>query len=118
MRTSDVGVTNPFRDVSAGEVDLGRGITVPKGVHIVCPTQNIHLDPEYYNKDPKWFDAFRFSRAVEGLDEAGLRARTRKRELVVTLTLSFLPLGYGRHCHRINSSLPNSPHERLYKPHV
>ncbi|KAI0444734.1 cytochrome P450 [Xylaria telfairii] len=96
MRTSDVAVTNLFRDVSAGEVDLGHGITVTKGVRMAFPTQNIHLDPEY-NKDPEKFDAFRFSRDFEGLDEAGLRARAQERELVVTPTLSFLPLGYGRH---------------------
>ncbi|KAF2963105.1 hypothetical protein GQX73_g10472 [Xylaria multiplex] len=97
MRTSDVAVTNLFRDVSAGKVNLGDGITVTKGVRMAFPTQNIHLDPEYYNKEPKRFDAFRFSRGFEGLDEAGLRARAQERELVVTPTLSFLPLGYGRH---------------------
>ncbi|KAI1089148.1 cytochrome P450 [Rostrohypoxylon terebratum] len=96
MRTSDVAVTNLFRDVSAGEVDLGHGITVTKGVRMAFPTQNIHLDPEYY-EDPKRFDAFRFSRAFEGLDEANLQAKAQERELVVTPTLSFLPLGYGRH---------------------
>ncbi|RYP12159.1 hypothetical protein DL765_007458 [Monosporascus sp. GIB2] len=96
MRTSDVAVTNLFRDVSAGEVDLGDGITVTKGVRMAFPTQNIHLDPEYY-EDPKRFDAFRFSRGFEGLDETGLQARAQERELIVTPTLSFLPLGYGRH---------------------
>jgi cytochrome P450 len=96
MRTSDVAVTNLFRDVSAGEVDLGHGITVPKGVRMAFPTQNIHLDPEYY-ENPKSFDAFRFSRGFEGLDEAGMQARAQERELVVTPTLTFLPLGYGRH---------------------
>lgn len=96
MRTSDVAVTNLFRDVSAGEVDLGHGITVTKGVRMAIPTQNIHLDAAYY-EDPQRFDAFRFSRAFEGLDEAGLQAQAQEREFVVTPTLSFLPLGYGRH---------------------
>lgn len=96
MRTSDVAVTNLFRDVSAGEVDLGHGITVKQGVRMAFPTQNIHLDPEH-NEDPERFDAFRFSRAFEGLDEVSLQARAQERELVVTPTLSFLPFGYGRH---------------------
>lgn len=96
MRTSDVAVTNLFRDVSAGEADLGDGIIVTKGVRMAFPTQNIHLDPEYY-EDPQRFDAFRFSRGFEVLDETGLQARTQERELIVTPTLSFLPLGYGRH---------------------
>ncbi|KAI0023445.1 cytochrome P450 [Xylariomycetidae sp. FL0641] len=96
MRTSDVAVTNLFRDVSAGEVDLGHGITVTKGVRMAFPTQNIHMDPECY-EDPRRFDAFRFSRPFEGLDEAGRLARAQERELVVTPTLTFLPLGFGRH---------------------
>ncbi|KAI1803417.1 cytochrome P450 [Daldinia bambusicola] len=96
MRTSDVAVTNLFRDVSAGEVDLGHGITVTKGIRMAFPTQNIHMDPEHY-ENPETFDAFRFSRGFEGLDEAGLQVRAQERELIVTPTLSFLPLGYGRH---------------------
>ncbi|KAK2595097.1 hypothetical protein QQS21_007182 [Conoideocrella luteorostrata] len=96
MRTSDVAVTNLFRDVSAGQVDLGHGIIVPQGVRIAFPTQNIHLDPENYD-DPKCFDAFRFSRAFEGLDEAGQQARSSERQQIVNPTLTFLPLGYGRH---------------------
>lgn len=96
MRISDVAVTNLFRDVSAGEVDLGHDITVTKGVRMAIPTQNIHLDAANY-EDPRRFDAFRFSKAFEGLDESSLRAKAPERELVVTPTLSFLPLGYGRH---------------------
>lgn len=96
MRTSDVAVTNLFRDVTAGGVDLGHGVTVTKGTRMAFPTQNIHMDPEYY-EDPEKFDAFRFSRGFEMLDEASLQARAQERELVVTPTLSFFPLGYGRH---------------------
>ncbi|KAI1463630.1 cytochrome P450 [Daldinia caldariorum] len=96
MHTSDVAVTNLFRDVSAGEVDLGHGITVTEGIRMAFPTQNIHLDPEYY-ENPETFDAFRFSRGFEGLDETNLQARAQERELIVSPTLSFLPLGYGRH---------------------
>jgi hypothetical protein len=53
------------------EVDLGYEITIPKGVRMAFPTQNIHLDPEYY-EDPKRFDAFCFSRGFEGLNESDL----------------------------------------------
>ncbi|GAP82370.1 putative cytochrome P450 [Rosellinia necatrix] len=96
MRTSDVAVTNLFRDVTVGEVSLGFGINVTQGVRMAFPTQSIHLDPEYY-ADPKRFDAFRFSRPFEGFDNADRATRAQERELIVTPTLTFLPLGYGRH---------------------
>lgn len=91
MRVSDVAVTNLFRDVVAGEIDLGNGLRVGPGVRMGFPTQNVHLDPDYY-QDPQTFDAFRFSRPFEGSAANG-----RERELVTTTTPSFLPFGYGRH---------------------
>lgn len=45
MRTSGVAVTNLFRDVSAGDVDLGHGIIVTEGVRTAFLTQDIQPDP-------------------------------------------------------------------------
>ncbi|EHL01927.1 putative Ent-kaurene oxidase [Glarea lozoyensis 74030] len=103
MRISDVSVTNIFRDVTAGEVDIGNGIRVGPGVRMVFPTQDIHLDPDNY-EDPMRFDAFRFSRSFENEYEykhqgSKNRAEERdsERELITTTTPTFLPFGYGRH---------------------
>ncbi|KAK7979957.1 NADP-dependent oxidoreductase domain-containing protein [Apiospora arundinis] len=90
MRVSDVAVTNLFRDVTAGEVDIGNGLRVGPGVRMVFPTQNIHQDPENY-KDPARYDAFRFSRPFEGDRRPG------EQKLISTTTPTFLPFGYGRH---------------------
>ncbi|RYP50585.1 hypothetical protein DL768_003930 [Monosporascus sp. mg162] len=91
MRVSDVAVTNLFRDVTAGEVDVGNGLRVGPGVRMVFPTQDVHLDPDNY-KDPRQYDAFRFSRPFEDVKE-----NNRERELITTTTPTFLPFGYGRH---------------------
>lgn len=93
MRVSDVMVTNIFRDVTAGEVDIGNGLRVGPGVRMLFPTQDIHLDPDNY-ENPKRFDAFRFSRPFEdtkGSPEEG------EQELITTTTPTFMPFGYGRH---------------------
>ena len=92
MRVSDVAVTNLFRDVTAGEVEIGSGLRVGTGARMVFPTQNVHLDPDNYT-EPTKFDAFRFSRPFE----EGGRREDRERELITTTTLTFLPFGYGRH---------------------
>ncbi|PHH75737.1 hypothetical protein CDD82_4303 [Ophiocordyceps australis] len=95
MRVSDVMVTNIFRDVTAGEVDLGNGLRVGPGVRMVFPTQDIHLDPDNY-QDPGRFDAFRFSRPFE--DSNGSSGRQEgEQQLVTTATPTFMPFGYGRH---------------------
>ncbi|KAI5920334.1 cytochrome P450 [Camillea tinctor] len=91
MRVSDVSVTNIFRDVVAGEVDVGHGLRVGPGVRMVFPTQDIHLDPDNY-VDPERFDAFRFSRSFENGDRRG-----GEQEFITTATPSFMPFGYGRH---------------------
>lgn len=46
------------------------------------PTQNVHLDPDYYN-DPQLFNAFRFSRPFEGAVSTG----DWESELNTTITL-------------------------------
>lgn len=94
MRVSDVSVTNIFRDVTAGEVDIGNGLRVGPGVRMLFPTQNIHLDPDNH-KDPKRFDAFRFSRPFENAQSSG--RGEGERELITTTTPTFMPFGYGRH---------------------
>ncbi|KAI2602064.1 cytochrome P450 [Hypoxylon sp. NC1633] len=91
MRVSDVAVTNLFRDVTSGEIDVGNGMRIGPGVRMVFPTQNIHLDPDNY-KDPRKYDAFRFSRPYENV-----KGDKRERELITTTTPTFLPFGYGRH---------------------
>lgn len=96
MRVSDVSVYNLYRDVTSGQLDIGNGIVIPQGVRMVFPTQDIHLDPNNYD-DSRRFDPFRFSRKFEGMDETGEKQKESERELVTTPTLSFLPLGYGRH---------------------
>lgn len=92
MRVSDAVVTGLFRDVAAGEIDIGNGLRVGPGVRMAFPTQNVHLDPDHYD-DPQLFDAFRFSRPFEGVAATG----AGDRELVTTTTVSFLPFGFGTH---------------------
>lgn len=92
MRVSDAMVISLFRDVTAGTIDIGNGLRVGPGVRMAFPTQNVHLDPAYYD-DPQLFDAFRFSRPFEGVVKAG----GGERELVTTTTLSFLSFGFGTH---------------------
>jgi cytochrome P450 len=92
MRVSDVAVTNLFRDVTAGNFDIGNGLRIGPGVRMAFPTQDVHLDPDNY-KHPRRYDAFRFSRHFE--DEK--RNKNMAKELIVTTTPKFLPFGYGRH---------------------
>jgi cytochrome P450 len=90
MRVSDVAVTNVFRDVTAGVLDIGSNVRVGPGVRMVLPTQDIHLDPDNY-AEPWKFDAFRFSRPFEqGCPDGERQTMTKE-------TLTFLPWGYGRH---------------------
>ncbi len=97
MRLSDVSITSLFRDVLSGSVDLGGGIRIPPGVRLVFPSQSMHRDAANY-KDPDRFDAFRFSRKFEGVvkTEQG-ESKPQSRELITTITPSFLVFGYGRH---------------------
>ncbi|KAH8751346.1 putative Ent-kaurene oxidase [Diaporthe sp. PMI_573] len=90
MRVSDVAVTNVFRDVTAGVLDIGSNVRVGPGVRMVLPTQDIHLDPDNY-AEPWRFDAFRFSRPFEQGCADG------ERQTMTKETLTFLPWGYGRH---------------------
>ncbi|KAH8897333.1 cytochrome P450 [Thozetella sp. PMI_491] len=97
MRLSDVSITSLFRDVKSGSVDLGNGIHIPPGVRMVFPTQSMHRDAAYY-EDPDRFDAFRFSRQFEGLGRDEHQASgSQPRELITSITPSFLVFGYGRH---------------------
>jgi cytochrome P450 len=95
MRLHDVMVHLLPLDVVSGEpIDLGEGrrITAGSKVRTVFPAQMIHMDPDIY-PSPEEFDAFRFSR---GFDSAQ-KMKHAKRELMTTLSTSFLPFGYGRH---------------------
>ncbi|RWA07699.1 hypothetical protein EKO27_g7406 [Xylaria grammica] len=90
MRMSGVFVTNLFRDVTTGELDIGNGIRVGPGIRTTFPTQNIHLDPDNY-ENPQEYDALRFSRPFEDA-----KGHVEERELVTTTTPTFLPFSYGR----------------------
>jgi cytochrome P450 len=70
MRVSDVMVANIFRDVTAGEIDIGNGLRAEPGVRMVFSTQAIHMYPDNYD-DPNRFNAFRFSRPFEDTKELG-----------------------------------------------
>ncbi|OAG01871.1 putative Ent-kaurene oxidase [Paraphaeosphaeria sporulosa] len=94
MRVSDVMVTNIFRDVTSGVVDVGNGLRVGPGVRMLFPTQDIHMDPDNYD-DPTRFDAFRFSRPFQ--DKENLGDGSEEQEFITTPTPTFMPWGYGRH---------------------
>lgn len=98
MRINDVMVHLLPLDVISGEtIDLGDGlrITAGSGVRTVFPAQMLHMDPSIY-RNPEKFDAFRFSREFEASAKTSSQ-QAAKRELVTTVSTSFLPFGYGRH---------------------
>lgn len=94
MCLSDTFITSLPLDVVSGNVNLGNGMIIPPGVRMVFPTQAMHLDPDNH-ENPLTFDAFRFSRKFEGLEEAD--PRQNERELIVTPNKEFMVFGYGRH---------------------
>lgn len=93
MRVSDFNVAGLPRDVGLNPLDLGNGIKIPPGMRMVFPTQAIHQDHEFYH-DPLKFDAFRFSRHFEGLEQTTQKGA--QREDLTAITESFLAWGYGR----------------------
>lgn len=95
MRFHDVMVHLLPLDVIAGDpIDLGEGrqITSRSKIRTVFPAQMIHMDPAVY-PNAGAFDAFRFSRGFDGSQ----KVNPAKRELMTTVSTSFLPFGYGRH---------------------
>ncbi|KAF2683181.1 cytochrome P450 [Lentithecium fluviatile CBS 122367] len=96
MRVSDIAITALARDVASDTLDLGNGIEIPRGVRIVFPTQPVHQDPSNY-ENPLHFDAFRFSRRFEGVEDMSGHDRTPTRESLTTITPSWLAFGYGKH---------------------
>lgn len=97
MRVSDVFVVNLYRDVVAGQVDIGNGLTMSKGLRMAFPTQDIHLDEKTFGPDSRTFDAFRFSRKFEGMSKEEATERAQERETLINPTKDWVPLGYGRH---------------------
>ncbi|KAK8931559.1 Cytochrome P450 monooxygenase gloP [Metarhizium anisopliae] len=98
MRLNDVMVHLLPLDVISGKgIDLGHGrqITARSGVRTVFPAQMVHMDPEIYHH-PEHFDAFRFSREFPAPQHTDHQNGT-KRQLMTTVSTSFLPFGYGRH---------------------
>lgn len=94
MRISDAWVTAFPIDIVSEKVDIGHGIKVPPGIRMAFPTQAIHLDPDNF-EDPQRYDALRFSRKWEHVQQS--ERHSSDRELVTTMTKSFLAFGYGRH---------------------
>lgn len=98
MRLNDVMVHLLPLDVISGEaIDLGEGRRINAGssVRTVFPAQMVHMDPDLY-QNPEQFDAFRFSREFDASQQTSPQQAT-KRELMTTVSTSFLPFGYGRH---------------------
>ncbi len=99
MRLNDVMVHLLPLDVISGDpIDLGDGLKINpgSGVRTVFPAQMVHLDPDNYH-NPEHFDAFRFSRGFDLPRTSTFSTETTKRELMTTVSPSFLPFGYGRH---------------------
>lgn len=99
MRLNDVMVhLLPLNVLSGEPIDLGEGrrITAGSNIRTVFPAQMVHMDPDIY-QEPGKFDAFRFSRGFETPQDSSAQQATTKRELMTTVSTSFLPFGYGRH---------------------
>jgi cytochrome P450 len=112
MRVSDIAITALARDVVGKPLDLGNGVKIPLGTRVVFPTHAIHQDADHY-PEPLRFDAFRFSRPFEGIStpngntasgrneqrssDEGTGKDASERNLVTTITPSFLAFGYGKH---------------------
>ncbi|KAK2595090.1 hypothetical protein QQS21_007175 [Conoideocrella luteorostrata] len=99
MRLNDVMVDLLPLDVVSGKgIDLGDGriIAPGSGVRTVFPAQMVHRDPDIY-PDPDRFDAFRFSREFKSSQQEAEPRPASTRQLMTTVTKTFLPFGYGRH---------------------
>ncbi|KAK7709062.1 hypothetical protein SLS64_006546 [Diaporthe eres] len=99
MRLNDVMVhLLPLNVLSGDAIDLGEGrrITAGSNIRTVFPAQMVHMDPDIYDQPGK-FDPFRFSRGFETPQDSNAQQATTKRELMTTVSTSFLPFGYGRH---------------------
>jgi cytochrome P450 len=93
MRLSCFAIIGLQRIVACREgLEIGQ-VRAPFGSRLGIPIQAIHHDKDYYDS-PLVFDAFRFSRPFEGVDQ---EKNSQKRELSVSVTKSFLTFGYGRH---------------------
>ncbi|KAI0173701.1 cytochrome P450 [Hypoxylon sp. FL1284] len=98
MRLNDVMVHLLPLDVISGDaIDLGGGrrITPGSDIRTVFPAQMVHLDPSLY-QNPERFDALRFSRQSDAPEQTGSQ-QAAKRQLMTTVSTTFLPFGYGRH---------------------
>ncbi|KAF7192205.1 Cytochrome P450 monooxygenase [Pseudocercospora fuligena] len=95
MRLHAIFTVGAIREVTKKDgVDLGDGVRVPQGVRIAAPSVAIHRDEHFYDS-PYEYDAFRFSRSREHLDDekAGIDKRSQG---MVTTSESFLAFGGGR----------------------
>ncbi|KAI0421899.1 cytochrome P450 [Xylaria grammica] len=95
MRLSDIAIIALSRDVASHDLDIGNGLLLPQGTRVVFPTHAIHRDPDNY-EIPLQFDAFRFSRRFEKQDQVE-DEDPGERELLTSITPSFLAFGYGKH---------------------
>lgn len=96
MRWTSISSTGVFRLVTAKNgIDLGDGIHIPQGVRTAMPNFGIHHDPQNYDH-PDEYDAFRFSRQRETLQQDGQTLQERN-QAVVTTSDTFLTFGRGKH---------------------
>ncbi|KAK4497822.1 hypothetical protein PRZ48_010476 [Zasmidium cellare] len=96
MRYSSLAIVGIMREVVKEDgIDLGNGIHLPKGVRIGAPNVAIHRDPTYY-PNPDEFDAFRFAKARDSLDEKG-QVLEKRGQNIVTTGEDFVAFGHGRH---------------------
>ncbi|KAI1339296.1 cytochrome P450 [Xylariaceae sp. FL0016] len=95
LRLSPPHIISLPRDVAPGRtLNIGGGVQIPEGVRLAVPSYDILTDANFHEK-PLVFDAFRFSRRLEGLDDPNAQASEHEPASSVTNTVPVF--GYGRH---------------------
>lgn len=94
MRYSPLASSLPLREVVAKDgVVLPDGTRVPRGTWLVCPTEHMMRDEEFF-KNPDAFDPFRFLKRIEGEDGG---YKLKEGNDLTAISESFLFYGFGKH---------------------